>query len=405
MRFTVNTNGELISGNLGTETYSVTYTKETFDTLMALQTKSEDVATVADFNAIIAEAKIVVDGIKTEMETTANPYLFLDKKINKYFLKYNGVMSKIPLPQILVDRVLLAQDKGIDYLPVIKMMARLLRNRKVLLGDTGFMQRFANYINIKVMNSDLRDKLMSEKGYSSEVASEMAKMYSIQITKEGMLLCYKVSREITKRWELDKDGNAIQVEMYPKTKSIDPISGLITYSEANIPMAEERYFEPPVMGQGGDAFYVVDTDFAGDFKGLTPGHVIKVGKIITHDSWNKVNCNDHQSCVAGLHVGGIDYIRGYQGGDTQTHNVVVDPMDIGAICDDHTGAMRVLRYFVQDVFGGVNNSIFHTSKYAAFTDEQFKKFLAETIAKSNEAFDKWKTDRQEGEDYLTGLAG
>lgn len=405
MRFTVNTNGEIITGTLGTESFSVTYSKETFDTLMGLQTKSEAADSVADFNAIVEEAKKLVSEVKTEMEATANPYLFFDKKINKYFLKYNDVMSKVPLPKVLVDRVLLAQDKGIDYMPVVKMMTRLLRNPKVLKGDTAFMNRFANYVNIKVMNTELRDKIMKEKGFSDEVASEMARMYSIQITKEGMLLCYKVSREITKRWEFNEKGEKVHVDMYVKKKSIDPISGLTTYEEPVMPNAEERLFEPPVMRQAGDAFYTVDTDFDGDFKDLKAAHVIKVGKIITHDSWSKVDCNDNRSCVPGLHVGGIDYIRGYQNSDTQTHNVVVDPMDIGAICDDHTGAMRVLRYFVQDVFNGVNNSIFHTSKYAAFTDAQFKKFLAETIEKSNKAYEEWKKNKDEGEEYLNSLAG
>lgn len=405
MRFTVNTNGEVITGTLNTESFSVVYSKDTYDSLMALQMNSEDATTVAEFNTFIDQAKQLLDGIKTEMDATANPYLLFDKKVNKYFLKYNNVVSKIPLPQILVDRVLLAQDKGIDYMPVIKMMARLLRNRKVLEGNTSFMQRFANYINIKVMNPELRDKLMEEKGFSNDVASEMAKMYSIQITKEGMLLCYKVSREITKRWEFNEKGEAVQVDMYPKAKSIDPVSGLITYTEPDMPMAEDRLFEPPVMGQSGDPFYVIETNFTGDLSKEKAGHVIKVGKVITHDKWSKVNCNDGVSCVQGLHVGGIDYIRGYQGQDTQTHNVVVDPMDIGAIPDDRTGAMRVLRYFVQDVFGGVNNSIFNSSKYAAFTDDQFKKFIEKAIVESNEAYDKWKKSKEDFDNYLNSLAG
>jgi hypothetical protein len=405
MRFTVNSNGEVITGTLGEDNFAIMFTKDTFDSLMALQEKYDSAITMADAKTLVEEAKKIVAEVKTEMDATTNPYLLFDKKVNKYFLKYNNIVSKIPLPQVLVDRVLQAQDKGLDYNPVIKMMARLLRNRKVLRGDVSFMERFANYVNIKVMNPELRDKLMEEKGFSSEVASEMAKMYSIQITKEGMLLCYKVSKEITKRWEFDKDGKAVQVDMYPKTKHIDPISGLITFDEPEMPSAEERLFEPPVMGQGGDAFYVVDTNFDGDFTNLKAAHIIQVGKIITHDTWDKVNCNDNQSCVAGLHVGGIDYIRGYQGMDTQTHNIIVDPMDIGAICDDHTGAMRVLRYFVKDVFKGVNNSIFNNSSYASFTDREFKNFLEDSIKKSNEAYEKWKKDKEEGETYLTGLAG
>ena len=310
-------------------------------------------------------------------------------------------MLIIEIPQVLVDRILLSMDKGIDYMPIIKMWARFLRNKKA--WDDDFRNYFANYLNIKVLNPELYNSLVDEKGFAPEVAREMAMVPSMQISKEGMLCCYKVSREIDWKWELDEEGKPVRKELYVKKKSIDPISGLITYEEPEMPMAEERLFEPPVMGQRGDAFYCVSTDFSGDFSKETPGHVIKVGKIITHDSWSKVNCDDESSCVKGLHVGGIDYIRGYQGSNTQTHNVVVDPADIGAICDDNTGAMRVLRYYVQDVFKGVNGSIYHSSKYAAFTDDAFKKFIAETLRNEQESAIAWKKETDKAIEELSDL--
>lgn len=389
MRFTVNTNGEVINGTFGNDDFAVLYSEGLFKALLELQEKSENAATVADFNAICEEGKALVEKAEVEIEATKNPFLFFNKKTNTYHLKYNDIISDMPIPQVLVDRILLSMDKTIDFMPVIKMVARVMRNPKVLDGDVEFLNRFANYIDIKVVNPDLRNKLMDEKGFSMEVATEAARMYSIQITKEGMLKCYKVSSEIDWKWELDEDGNKVKKELYPKTKAIDPISGLITYSEPEMPMAEDRLFEPAVMHQGGDAFYCLPQDFDGDFSKFKPAHIIKVGHIISHDSWDKVDCDDYRSCVKGLHCGGLDYIRGYQDSNTQTHNVIVDPMDIGAICDDSTGAMRVLRYFVLDVFKGVNNSVYHSSTYSKFTDSEFQKFIKKSIEDLNEQKKNW----------------
>lgn len=301
MRFVVNTNGEVINGTLGEDSFSVLYSEDLFKDLMGLQEVSESVEKIDDLKALIEQAKKMIDGSKAEMESTKNPYLFLNPKTKFYHLKYNNVINDMPIPQILVDRILLSMDKGLDYMPVIKMMARVLRNPKVLNGNMNFLQRFANYVDIKVVNPELQTSLMEEKGFSYDVAEEMAKMYSIQITKEGMLLCYKVSSEINWKWEFDKDGNKVKTDLYPKKKSIDPISGLITTEEPDMPNAEERLFEPAVMHQTGDPFYCLPKDFDGDFSKFKSAHLIKVGCIISHDSWDKVDTDDYHSCVEGLH--------------------------------------------------------------------------------------------------------
>lgn len=76
---------------------------------------------------------------------------------------------------------------------------------------------------------------------------------------------------------------------------------------------------------------------------------------------------------------GLDYIRGYQNDNTETHNIFVDPAHVGAISSDSRGAVTCLQYFVCDAFSGVNGSIYHSSKYAAQTDEQWKKERDEII--------------------------
>ena len=88
-------------------------------------------------------------------------------------------------------------------------------------------------------------------------------------------------------------------------------------------------------------------------------------------------------CVKGLHVGGLDYIRGYQRSGTETHNVFIDPMDIGAIPNDDTGAIRVMSYLVHSSFAGVNRSIYHSSRFAAISDAAFKKRVEAAIQATN----------------------
>ena len=74
-----------------------------------------------------------------------------------------------------------------------------------------------------------------------------------------------------------------------------------------------------------------------------------------------------------------DYIKGYQYGDTETHNTLVDPMHIGAVPYPDGGAIRVKEYYTLDAFSGVNGSIYHSSTYAAMTDAQWLVMKAEII--------------------------
>ena len=89
-----------------------------------------------------------------------------------------------------------------------------------------------------------------------------------------------------------------------------------------------------------------------------------------------VNTNDNQSCVPGLHVGGLKYIAWYSG---EIHNIFVDPMHVGAVPDSQDGAIRCLQYFVHSSMAGVNGSIYHSSAYAAKTDEQWEEMKNDLI--------------------------
>ena len=80
----------------------------------------------------------------------------------------------------------------------------------------------------------------------------------------------------------------------------------------------------------------------------------------------------------------LDYIRSYQNEGTVTHYVFVDPMDIGAVVQDGTGALRVKSYMVYASFTGVNSGIYHSSTYGQLKDEEYAKMVEEAVAKSRD---------------------
>ena len=131
------------------------------------------------------------------------------------------------------------------------------------------------------------------------------------------------------------------------------------------------------MGTGGDAFFCEGTN------GYTkPCHFIKVGCTHRLPSWDDVNTNDRRSCVKGLHFGGLEYIDMISG---EIHNIFVDPMHIGAVPDDETGASRCLQYFVHSSLAGVNGSIYHSSTYAAKTDAEWAEMRKKIVEEYDSA--------------------
>jgi hypothetical protein len=59
-------------------------------------------------------------------------------------------------------------------------------------------------------------------------------------------------------------------------------------------------------------------------------------------------------------------------------------MHVGAVPDDVDGAIRCKQYFVHSSLSGVNGSIYHSSTYAAKTDEEWKEMREELIEEWNE---------------------
>ncbi len=389
----------VISCQIDNEIFSKTHSENTFTELSKLADIANNATTVEDYKKAVIVFK---DACQEEIGGylgTFHDDIFIDNKTGEFYLKYNGKISAVPMPETMVNRIKESIDKKIDISPLLKAWIRFLRNPKCrpdsLLWDgkeSSFAQRFFNFIDIKFTNHDLASKLMDEKGYSEEVANKMATTYSMKLSQEGLLAGFKVSEEITTRYKLNEKGEKESYNVYNTgNKSIDPISGLVTTEKVEL-VNEDRVFRPAVMKDGGSAFFCGDKE----------GHIIRVGQVHKLSAWDKVNCNDNQSCCAGLHVGGLDYIRGYQGQNTETHNTLICPSKIGAIPDDSTGAMRVLEYFTLDAFSGVNGSIYHSSKYGSKVDSEWADEKAEILKK----FGEYKAKQDRGfSDVIDGVSG
>ena len=150
---TINVIEDKICGNYGEHPFTVDYSKELYDEMQGLADQANSATTIEEYNSIIeAFAKLtVVDYTKT-IETQC-PYIHINKGTGEFFLKHNGVVSSIPMPQALVDRIFESLDKEIDFMPLIKMWTRWLRNpilwRKMKQGHgQDFCNRFFNFVLI-----------------------------------------------------------------------------------------------------------------------------------------------------------------------------------------------------------------------------------------------------------------
>jgi hypothetical protein len=59
-------------------------------------------------------------------------------------------------------------------------------------------------------------------------------------------------------------------------------------------------------------------------------------------------------------------------------------MDVRAITDDGTGALRVKRYFVHSTFGGVTRNLYNSSNLSRLTDKEFKEAVEEAASVTTE---------------------
>jgi len=359
-----------ITGSYGDRPFSVTYDEALYNAMLDVADAANEATDMEAYKLALAEFETLTVEDYTKLVESKCEDIFVNPVTGEFFLKVKDTVSTVPMPQALVDRIYESLDAGIDFTPLIKMWTRWLRNPILKKkGGTDFSTRFFNFVNLKYVHPTLKKQLMEEKGLSEDVATARATMYQMKITNEGLLNGYKVSTEILHKFDAETGE---RVDRYKRT--FNPDTGEID-SDGIPEIVEDRLFQPAVMGTSGDAFYC---EGANGFD--KPGHFIRVGCTHRLPDWSYVNTNDHSSCVKGLHFGGLKYIACYSG---EIHNVFVDPMHIGAVPDDSTGAIRCLQYFVHSSLAGVNGSIYHSSTYAAKTDQEWADMKAEILAENS----------------------
>lgn len=351
----VSSNGENINVScdiLGKEK-DFLFTKEIYDNLVDTANKAESINSMDELSKLWESIEKVEEEASEEFAKELGFYKS-NKDGNYYAILEGDVVSSIPVPQLLVDRIEYSVEKGIDVDPLRKFWLRLLRSNK--RKDANFMKMVLGYISSKFVLNDKRDKFIEE-GYNEAKATEMAEVYEVKLTKEGLLSCFKVATEVCGALSVDDEGNTVERTALKRT--FDPNTGEIVGDNLDDISNEERLFLPPIYGTGGDAFYC----------GETKGHHIRIGQRIRLESWDQVDLRDGVGCVKGLHVGGLQYIKNLSG---EILNCFVDPMNIGAIATDdpvYGPVMRVKEYFTFGALKGVNTSIYHSSTYANENDD------------------------------------
>lgn len=361
----INVSEGLISGSYGETPFSVTYDQNLYDAMIKVANAANDATDMETYKLHLGEFESLTVEDYTKVIQDKCEFIYVNPSSGDFFLKVGDVVTNQPMPKALVDRIYESIDMGIDFEPLVKMWTRWLRNPLLKEKGQNFSERFFNFVNMKYVHPKLMKELVEEQGLTEEVAERRATMYQMKITKEGLLNGYKVSKEVLHKYDAESGE---RVDRYKRT--FNPDTGEID-SEGIPEVVEDRLFEPAIMGSGGDAFSCEGSNgFNSD------GHFIKVGCSHRLPSWDCVNTNDDRSCVPGLHVGGLKYISFYSG---EIHNVFIDPMHVGAIPDDVDGAIRCLQYFVHSSLAGVNGSIYHSSTYAAKTDQEWEDMRREIL--------------------------
>jgi hypothetical protein len=365
MMIIVNRTGDNITGSYNGKPFGVAYSDQKYQAMKDLEQQANEVETVDELQVIIEEFEpLTRESFKELIEhEKGGQYLWVDPRNNKVYLSINGKVARNALPKALVDRIITSVEKKIDVMPLVKCWARFMRP---ITGKPAYSEerarQFAQYIDADYTNFSYADQLVEENGLSQEVANARATTKQVAITQEGLIVGYKVSREILTKYDLNEDEEVVQKSRY--TKAVDPDTGLVTYDTPKF--VEDRLFEPAVMGNRGDEF------FCGD----KAGHFIRVGQVHFLDSWDKVGNPGHK----GLHMGGLRYIQNYQTDGTVTHNIFVDPMHIYGINSvSEDGAMTVKQYYVHSSFAGPNRGIYHSSNYAKMTDAEYEKLIEEAV--------------------------
>lgn len=373
MVFNLNKSSENIFGTVSNKNFNTPFSNTLWDMLSEALDMFEMADSREDACLAIEKALTLIETPEVEAEfVEVKGYencLVFNNKTNAYHLKANKVIFQVAFPENLCKRIADSIEKGIDCSPVIKAFTRFLRNPNFSVSKA---ENFGKFLNATFCDKALLQDIMDKEGVTYEVAKERATFPDVALTKEGLISCYKYAQ--IKLTKYDAESGDI-IDRYKK--SFDEETGEATLILPDF--AEDIYFLPPVQGESGDAFTCGGTEL---------GHRIKVGEVHRLPEWDMVNCNDNSTCVKGLHIGGRAYVDSYGGRDCILMTCFVDPALVGAFaaCDNGTkgGVIRCKEYFVNNCCTTPTKGMYHSSKYAAMTDNDWTVTRAKSIEALNE---------------------
>ena len=302
----------------------------------------------------------------------SNKYLHFNPITKQYFLTLDGVRTKQAVPQVLVDIIEESYSKNIDFTPVLKAWVRLLNNPRY---TEDMAEYFAAYLVAEFVDEDAVKVLMEEQDLEEEVARAMCTYNDIAITKEGILVTYKVADIVTWKYLMEKqeDGSYLKVmkDRYTKIPAVlDETTGDVMEEESyEKPEHQEDYLFTPSIHKNGDKFY----------SGDKIGYVYEVGKLQSlPKSATRNLC--HTFGGGGLYSGGLTYIQHYGNPSTQTLVCFVNPGDIISFQSEGQ-AFRTDAIFPNNIWDSEVplKGIYHSSDYAALSDTRLEQLIAAAL--------------------------
>lgn len=280
-----------ISGTVGTDKFSCNYSDEILEQLKEKQNEFESIKEVEAYEIWVAQVKEIVESkIQNPLEESAVEDIYFNSVKGTYHLKGKNKISKIAIPELLIQKMFDAKDKGLSVIPLVKAWARFLRNPN-FSEHKAYL--FSKYITAEIIDTDMVDKLVEEEGYTFEAAVARSRFNEVTITNQGLIQTRKYVTLVTEGYEVNEKNEVVKVPLFKTTKTVDKISGVVSEVTDTPEFSEEFYFLPAVQGTGGDAFMC-----NGNL-----GHTLQVGHEVYLEKWSQIDVRDEVNCVRGLHSG------------------------------------------------------------------------------------------------------
>ena len=113
---TINLVGESITGSYNSKNFGVSFDKDVYGKMLKLQEEADNAESIEEIEEIIERfIPLTVENFKTTIEG-ASEFLQYNSKTDQTFLKFNDVVSNVPMPQGFVDRLNESIEKGMRTL-------------------------------------------------------------------------------------------------------------------------------------------------------------------------------------------------------------------------------------------------------------------------------------------------